>query len=381
MAIYDGLELERLVLTGPRLTLRPWDETDTPALLTLDGDPAIRRFTPGVPQPYTEEVARGFIAAAQTARQQGTALENAVVRNDTGEVVASIALRLPSGVRGADIGYLVLPGNRGEGYAAEATDIMARWAFAHRIRRIELFCDVANLASAATALRSGFRFEGFQRGAGFDAEGAARTHGAFARLASDPGEATPWSYPRLSEPLTDGVVALRPFREDDIDANWQVISDPRTIAVGFTGEAPEREQWQARQEQLPLEWLVGGLALFAIEDVETGQFAGSIQLRKVGPPALAAIGYEVHPSFRGRKYTTRALQLLSAWAFSIGYGRLELGAKWHNLASRRAAEAAGFSPEGMKPGRLRNPDGSMADEAYYHLLNPAARRDAAPTSR
>jgi RimJ/RimL family protein N-acetyltransferase len=94
-------------------------------------------------------------------------------------------------------------------------------------------------------------------------------------------------------------------------------------------------------------------------------------VRKPGPPQVGGIGYAVHPDFRGRGYTTRALRLLVPWAFEVAcFARLELGAKVGNEPSLRAAEAAGFEPDGIRRRRLRNPDGTFSDEARYALINP-----------
>jgi RimJ/RimL family protein N-acetyltransferase len=82
----------------------------------------------------------------------------------------------------------------------------------------------------------------------------------------------------------------------------------------------------------------------------------------------------VHPDFRGRGYTTRALRLVAEWAFAqAGFVRLELGAKLHNVASQRAAAAAGFEPDGVAAARLRNADGTFSDEARYALVHPDYR--------
>jgi RimJ/RimL family protein N-acetyltransferase len=79
----------------------------------------------------------------------------------------------------------------------------------------------------------------------------------------------------------------------------------------------------------------------------------------------------VHPHFRGRGLTTRALRLLVPWAFEVAdYARLELGAKVGNDASLRSAARAGFAPDGVRARRLRNPDGSFSDEVRYALVNP-----------
>src|SRR5436305_9307352 len=103
-------------------------------------------------------------------------------------------------------------------------------------------------------------------------------------------------------------------------------------------------------------------------DVASGRLAGSISVRNPGPLQVAGIGYGVHPAFRGRGYTTRALRLLVPWAFEVAdLARLELGAKVGNDASMRAAERAGFVPDGVRARRLRNPDGTFSDEVRYAL--------------
>jgi RimJ/RimL family protein N-acetyltransferase len=123
------------------------------------------------------------------------------------------------------------------------------------------------------------------------------------------------------------------------------------------------------------------MAYIAMVDEASGRVAGSIQLRKAGPPQVGGIGYVVAPEFRGRRYTTRALQLLAPWAFEqAGFARLELGAKVGNEASLRAAAAAGWAPDGIRRSRLRNGDGSFADEVRYALINPASATADGPRS-
>jgi RimJ/RimL family protein N-acetyltransferase len=374
VAEFAGVELADLVLSGARLTLRPWELRDAALVHAALSQPGMTEYLP-LPLSYTPEMAGEWVVnLGQTGRRDGSGIECAVVLTDTGDLVASAVLRVPTAQRRiAEIGYWVAPHAQGNGYAAEATDVLTRWAFAHGINRVEIYCEPTNLASAASALRAGYRFEGFVRG-GVTIRGEQRDDAQFARLSSDSGEPTPWSFPRLVEPLTDGVVSLRTVHQGDDEGVLQIEDDPVTIGVGFTGTRADPVAVATRMAQLQLEWLVGRTAQFVIEDVETLQLAGTIQLRKEGPPGLASIGYDVHPAFRGRRYTTRSLELVSSWAFSVGYTRLELGAKVDNVASRRSAEAAGFTFECVHPARLPNPDGTISDEASFYRLAPTVRR-------
>jgi RimJ/RimL family protein N-acetyltransferase len=106
-----------------------------------------------------------------------------------------------------------------------------------------------------------------------------------------------------------------------------------------------------------------------ILDAESGTAAGTIVLRHGGPPNVVLIGYGLLPEWRGRRITTRALELVSDWAFrQPQIARLELGCKIDNIASSRSAELAGFVREGIYRGRLRNPDGTFSDEARFARL-------------
>jgi RimJ/RimL family protein N-acetyltransferase len=264
--------------------------------------------------------------------------------------------------------------HRGNRYGAEAVRMLSRWGFDAGIERIELECDVRNAASAGTALAAGFRYEGTLRDRLSE---PGRDAALFARVAGDSGDPIPAQFPRLAEPgLSDGTVTLRTLDTGDMEEFAEQEQDPLTIATGFSGNVPPPAELARTCARAALDWLVGPLARFALVDEATGAFAGSVQLRLAGPPQVAGVGYAVHPAFRGRGYTARALQLLVPWAFDVaGFARLELGAKAWNVASQRAALRAGFEPDGVRAARLRNPDGSFSDEVRFALVNPAIRRD------
>jgi RimJ/RimL family protein N-acetyltransferase len=279
---------------------------------------------------------------------------------------------------GADpeIGYWIAPEAQGRGYATEATAALTAWAFGVGLTRMRLACEVPNTASARVALAAGFRFEGVGRdafiGGGYGGVPERRGNLArFARLASDSGDPIPHAFPALPEPgLTDGVLGLRPVRPQDAPAIAET-EDAETNRWGFTDEPKSPAEVADAADRAGLDWLVGTMAFFAMVDVETDRVAGTVQLRKAGPPQVAGVGYVVHPAFRGRRYTTRALRLLAPWAFDVaGFARLELGAKIGNVASVRAAAAAGWEPDGVRSTRLRNGDGTFSDEQRFALINP-----------
>ncbi len=377
MGLFDGVELDDLVLRGARVSLRPWQDSDSPRVHAIMQDRRMHEFLM-VPDPYTHDAARSFVTQlGDEGRREGTGIGCAVVETDTGRVVGSAAVRLSGG---QDVGYWIAPDAQGNGYAAEATRLLAEWALVHGLRRVQLYCDVRNVASAAVALRAGFRYEGAMRDRMMRplderAEPRVSDLALFSRVAADDGApVSPAFTPLPRDGLSDAVITLRVIRPQDAQALAET-DDALSVGWGFTGQAHSPDEVRRNSDRGGLDWLVGAGAPFSMVDVATGEVAGSIRLRLAGPPGVGGIGYVVHPHFRGRRYTTRALRLLSAWAFEHGgYARLELGAKIGNVASQRAALAAGFEPDGVRAARLRNPDGSFSDEARFALVNPAVVR-------
>jgi len=368
MGRYQDIELDDVELAGPRVTLRRWQREDAARVFEIMQDRSMYEFL-ALPDPYTESDAEHFVTeVGDEGRGDGHGVGSAVVERDTGRLIGSGVLRL----RGdPDIGYWTAPDARGRGYATEITRLLAEFGFTLGLPRVRLACDVRNLASVRTALAAGFGFEGVSRAGVTSGVVGPPQHSdlaRFARLPGDPGDPVPYSFPPLpAAGLRDDVLVLRSLDAGDA-AELAEADDELARQVGFGGPAPDYERASARAG---LDWLVGGEARFAMIDLATGALAGSLDLRHAGPPRVGGIGYLVHPLFRGRGYTTRALRLLAPWAFeSADLGRLELGAKVSNVASQRAARSAGFEPDGIRRSRLLGPDGSFSDEARFALVNP-----------
>jgi RimJ/RimL family protein N-acetyltransferase len=370
---YRGVELDDLELDGQRLRLRRWQSADVPRIVEALSSPHVHEFI-ALPNPYTAADAKRFVTEiGRKSRADGTGVGCAVIERSTGTLVGSAGLRFGGD---AEVGYWIAPDAQGNGYAAEATRVLTGWAFGVGLPRVRLACDVRNLASARTALAAGFRFEGFARG-GVTSPGGGQVPprrgdlARFARLADDPDGPVPYAFPALpASGLSDGGLLLRTMREADAPALAET-DDELTLRWAFSGVAHGPVEVRRTAAQAGLQWLVGGVAAFSMIDEDTGRVAGSMRLRKQGPPQVGGVGYVVHPAFRGRGYTTRALRLLIPWAFEVAdFARLELGAKVGNDASLRAAANAGFAPDGIRERRLRNPDGTFSDEVRYALNNP-----------
>ncbi|HEX7255109.1 MAG TPA: GNAT family N-acetyltransferase [Gaiellaceae bacterium] len=150
-------------------------------------------------------------------------------------------------------------------------------------------------------------------------------------------------------PLTDGVVRLRPWGEDgDAEAIVAACND-RAIAE-FLDLIPSpytHSDAHAYLELCRVGWRDGTTSNFAI--VVDGAAVGSIGVRWVEPDqGVAEVGYWMAPSARGRGVCSKALELVSRWVLERpGMARLQLRTDEENLASKRVAEKAGFTREGV----------------------------------
>ena len=172
-----------------------------------------------------------------------------------------------------------------------------------------------------------------------------------------------------TEGLTDGVLTIRPLNVDDWTVLREEHNDEESLRWDFEGQRLTDDEARRRAARAPREWRQGLAARFVMVDAVTGEGAGVIGVLRVGPPGTGLVGYGVLPGFRGRGFTTRALRLVSRWAFEeTALARLELGHKVGKDASGRAAAKAGFRVEGRLSRRLPNPDGTRSDEIYYSLV-------------
>jgi RimJ/RimL family protein N-acetyltransferase len=372
---FRDVELDDVELSGERVLLRRWRSADADRVYEIARGGALHTFL-ALPAPYTRAHAQEFVdELGHEGRGEGTGLGCAVVDRASGRVVGAAAMRFGTSDAGAaHIGYWVAPDARGNGYAAEASRVLARFGHAHGLHRIHLDCDVRNVASARTALRAGFTFEGIMRGSAATRFPQPCDVARFARIAPDPDAPIGAGFPPLpGGALSDGVLTLRITRADDAPGLIET-EDAESVRWNFDGQAPSPARIADGAARAGLMWLVGGAAQLTMADAQTGAVAGQLTLRRAGPPLVGGIGYGVHPAFRGRGFTARALRLVADYAFGVAhFGRLELGAKTANIASQRAAISGGFEPDGVRRARLHNADGTFDDEVRFALINPRLR--------
>ena len=138
------------------VTLRPLGDGDVAAMVRACRDPDIPRWT-RVPEPYTPEDARRFlaIAAAEAAAGEGVAL---AIADAEDRLVGTLGLmEIDRATASAEIGYWLAREARGAGAATRAVRLVRDWALRELgLRRLEILAHPANAPSTRVAERAGF---------------------------------------------------------------------------------------------------------------------------------------------------------------------------------------------------------------------------------
>ena len=138
--------------------------------------------------------------------------------------------------------------------------------------------------------------------------------------------------------LTDGVVLLRQWQGSDADWYADAARDP--VIQCYTTELPTLTADQVRAAIANLADQAQAVG-FVVCDATTSQRQGNIALYHNA--GIGQVSYWVAASARGRGVATRALRLLSDWAFvTLKLSEIRLWTHKDNVASRLVAERAGY---------------------------------------
>jgi RimJ/RimL family protein N-acetyltransferase len=176
--------------------------------------------------------------------------------------------------------------------------------------------------------------------------------------------------PAPREPIGDGTVLLRAWRDKDVEQMVEACADPEiprwTAAPDPYTEADARD-WVAGRpvaDEPP-----GDRVSFAIADArDDTRLLGAISVMRMKRGATGEIGYWAAPWARGRGVMTRAVQLLARWAVDeFELRRVEMLIAVENAPSLRVAEKAGFTKEGVLR-QVREAKGVWRDHAVFSVL-------------
>jgi RimJ/RimL family protein N-acetyltransferase len=142
----------------------------------------------------------------------------------------------------------------------------------------------------------------------------------------------------LRQPEERDVPSLVAMHQDELIARYTGVPYPYSEldARAWTAAAPGR--------------LTGGDgADFVIVDLDDDRLFGTVGLVRIRWDDLTAeVGYSLSASARGQGYATRAVALVTRWAFeTLGMRRMELTTHVDNERSQAVAERAGYTREGV----------------------------------
>jgi ribosomal-protein-serine acetyltransferase len=172
--------------------------------------------------------------------------------------------------------------------------------------------------------------------------------------------------------LSDGEVFLRRWRDEDAPALYRAVNDTldhlapfMPWAVDGYSEADSVEFLATTQRR----WRDGEVFDYANVSAD-GEIMGACGLMsRVGNGGLE-IGYWIGKRYTGRGLVTRAAALLTAEAFRIGAGRVEIR---HDEANERSAlipRRLGFTRVGTAPAELPGGTASTGVHVFWRLLAP-----------
>ena len=171
-------------LTDGTLVLRAPNDDDAEAVRIACQDPEIPRWIPVIPQPYTDESARDFIAWSRETIERGS-YSFVIVDAGTAELLGAIGMGVNATMKVGHVGYWVAAPARRRGIASSALRLLAGWALEQDFGRVELITDPENVASQRVAEKVGFRREGVMRSHTLHRDGRRRDAVLFSLL---PGE-------------------------------------------------------------------------------------------------------------------------------------------------------------------------------------------------
>ena len=184
--------------------------------------------------------------------------------------------------------------------------------------------------------------------------------------------------PFPNPPLTDGALALRPWRPVDAPAIAAWGANPEILRWTAVPAGYSESAALAYRRLIDEERTEGSAIAFVIVDVASGSVIGACDLRRPDPddPALGEIGYLLSADARGHGYATRAVGLLVGWAFDVlGIERVQALTHPDNPRSQAVLERLGFRREGLLRG-YRSGRCGREDRFMFALLRDEQARRA-----
>lgn len=169
--------------------------------------------------------------------------------------------------------------------------------------------------------------------------------------------------------ITTPRLVLRWVAEDDIDALFEIFSNPQVVRYWSSGPLTERAGAAAMQREMAENNLKDAFWKWGLALRDTNQLIGTATLFNLNlSNGRAEIGYAMGRSYWGNGYMNEALTALIVHAFEvIKLRRLEADVDPRNEPSIRTLERLGFQREGFLRERW-HVEGEIQDAYFYGLL-------------
>ena len=153
-------------LTTDRLLLRRIRITDAPDMYEYSKDPDVTKYLLWDPHPNVEHT-RNYIDYLQDRYRDGKYYDWAIILKSTGKMIGTCGFSaIYPEHRYAEVGYVLNPAFRGQGYAGEALATVLDFAFRRMaLNRVEAKCVAENSSSERVMQKVGMQFEGIARSA------------------------------------------------------------------------------------------------------------------------------------------------------------------------------------------------------------------------
>lgn len=147
-----------------RLTLRPFEPSDIPAVTELCSERDIAANTLHIPHPYTLDDARSWIDSHPEIYAAGKAAIFAITHRDHQTLIGGIGLTFDQQYNRAELGYWIGKPFWGNGFCSEAAPEILRFGFdICKLNRIFATHMMRNPASGRIMEKAGMKLEGILR--------------------------------------------------------------------------------------------------------------------------------------------------------------------------------------------------------------------------
>lgn len=164
-------------------------------------------------------------------------------------------------------------------------------------------------------------------------------------------------------------LVLRWISEDDIDALFEIFSDPQVMRYWSSGPLADKAGAAAMQRNIAETNLNDSLWKWGLALRDSNKLIGTATLFNLSlSNGRAEIGYAMGRSYWGNGYMNEALKALIVHAFDVvKLRRLEADVDPRNDHSIRTLERLGFQREGFLRERW-HVEGEIQDAYFYGLL-------------